>query len=238
MLNELELTGRARTHVVQRDDLRTAMHAEALGAYLALKAAAAADGFELEVASGFRDFEAQLRIWNGKYRGERTLYGRDGKAIDRVSLDDEGLLAAILCWSALPGASRHHWGTDVDVIDRAAMPAGYHYSLLPEEYEAGGVFGDLSAWLKQNVERHGFFLPYVEYRGGIYSEPWHLSYAPVATAALRLLSEDLIAETVRGSDVLGKEQVLARLPAIYRRYVANVCVPPIFARAGAGASAG
>jgi hypothetical protein len=30
MLNELELTGRARTHVVQRDDLKAAIHADAL----------------------------------------------------------------------------------------------------------------------------------------------------------------------------------------------------------------
>ena len=30
MLNDLELTGRARTHVVQRDDLRAALLAEAL----------------------------------------------------------------------------------------------------------------------------------------------------------------------------------------------------------------
>ncbi len=33
-------------------------------------------------------------------------------------------VAAILVWSALPGASRHHWGTDCDVIDAAALPPG------------------------------------------------------------------------------------------------------------------
>ena len=32
---------------------------------------------------------------------------------------------AILLWSALPGASRHHWGTDFDVFDRAAVPPDY-----------------------------------------------------------------------------------------------------------------
>ena len=41
---------------------------------------------------------------------------------------------AILCWSALPGGSRHHWGTDCDVIDAAALPAG-----LPRAAGARGV---------------------------------------------------------------------------------------------------
>ena len=64
MLNELELAGRASTHVVQRDELRAALHRDVLEPFLALKAAAAAAGIDLQIASGFRDFGAQLRIWN------------------------------------------------------------------------------------------------------------------------------------------------------------------------------
>src|SRR6185369_9906432 len=112
MLNELELTGRAATHVVQRDDLRAAIHRDALEPFLALKDSARDAGIELEIASGFRDFAAQLRIWNMKYRGERPLYDEAGNVRDHASLGPVELVEGILCWSALPGASRHHWGTD------------------------------------------------------------------------------------------------------------------------------
>jgi len=32
-------------------------------------------------------------------------------------------IASILRWSALPGTSRHHWGTDLDIIDAKALTA-------------------------------------------------------------------------------------------------------------------
>lgn len=225
MLDPLELTGRARSHIVQRDDLGAAVHSDVLEPFLALKTAAAGDGINLKIVSGFRDFEAQLRIWNMKYRGERPLYDETGNIRDHASLDATQLIDGILCWSALPGASRHHWGTDIDVIDRAAMPENYRLRLLPDEFEPGGVFHRLSIWLDGNSARFGFFRPYGEYRGGVYPEPWHLSHTAISAAALRLLTPDLIADTVRASDVLGKEQVLAQLPDIYRRYVANISSP-------------
>jgi LAS superfamily LD-carboxypeptidase LdcB len=225
MLDAMELTGRARSHVIQRDDLDAALHRDVLEPFLALRAAAAGDGIDLRIASGFRDFGAQLRIWNMKFSGERPLYDAAGNVRNHAGLDPGELIDGILCWSALPGASRHHWGTEIDVFDRAAMPAEYRYRMLPEEYAAGGVFHRLSAWLEENMARFGFYQPYAEYRGGVYPEPWHLSYAAIAAPALHLLTPELIAETVRDSDVLGKEQVLARLPEIYRKFVANIAPP-------------
>src|SRR5688572_3931122 len=133
MLNDLELTGRARTHVVQRDDLGAALHPAALDAFLAMKADAARAGIDMSITSAFRDFEAQQRIWNLKWSGQRTLYDSDGSARDHAALAPSELVEAILCWSALPGASRHHWGTEIDVVDAAAMPEGYRVQLLPAE---------------------------------------------------------------------------------------------------------
>ena len=54
-------------------------------------------------------------------------------------------MAAILVWSALPGASRHHWGTDLDVFDRAVQPPGEPLELLARHYEPGGRFERLGA---------------------------------------------------------------------------------------------
>jgi len=225
MLNELELTGRARTHVVQRDDLRAALHRDALGPFLALKAAAGDEGIEIEIESAFRDFAAQQRIWDRKFRGERPLYDAGGNVRDHATLSVEQLLEAIVCWSAVPGASRHHWGSEVDVIDRAAVPDGYRVRLLPEEARPGGVFSRLHEWLDANMARFGFFRPYRTYRGGVNPEPWHLSYAPVSVVAMRAFTPAMFDAAVRASAILGKDLVLSRLHDIHRRYVMNVDPP-------------
>ena len=222
MLNELELTGRARTHVMQRDDLGAALHPAVIEPFLAMREAAAREGIELAVYSGFRDFDTQRRIRNQKFRGERPLYDERGNVRDRASLGADALIGAILAWSALPGASRHHWGSDLDVIDRAAMPPDYQVRLLPQEVEAGGVFEHLHRWLSANIARFGFFQPYREYRGGVFPEPWHLSYAPISVPALQQLSEEVVAAAIRDADLLGKVAVLAQLPDLFRNHVANV----------------
>lgn len=224
-MDALELTGRARTHVQQLEALGAALHSDAVEPFHALRAAAAQDGIDLVVLSAFRDFDAQLSIWNRKFRGERPLYDRHGQPRDRDAMTEDELLEAILSWSALPGASRHHWGSDLDVFDRSAMPPGYRVRLLPEEYAPGGVFAGLARWLDAHLERFAFFRPYDTDRGGVHPEPWHISYAPVALRAADALTIDLLAETLRDADVLGKSRVLQRLPEIHRRFVANVGYP-------------
>lgn len=230
MLNELELTGRARTHVVQRADLNAAVHPEALAAFLAMKADAARAGFDIEIVSAFRDFAAQQRIWDMKFRGERPLYDAQGNVRDHAELSPAELIEAIACWSAVPGGSRHHWGSEIDVIDRAAVPAGERVHLLPSETEPGGVFHALHQWLDENMARYGFYRPYRTYRGGVFPEPWHLSFAPVSTLALERLTPQVFADTVRESDILGRDLVLERIEAFYRRYLANVDAPEFPAR--------
>jgi LAS superfamily LD-carboxypeptidase LdcB len=224
-MNALELTGRTRTHIEQLEDPRVALHCEAVQPFLALREAAAQAGLDVTPFSAFRDFAHQAEIWNRKFRGERPLYDRDGNPRDHASLTEDEIVQAILVWSALPGASRHHWGSEIDVYDRAAMPEGYRVKLLPEEYVAGGVFERLARWLDDNLQRFGFFRPYDRDRGGVYPEPWHISYAPVSTRAQAALSLDVISGALEDADVLGKEQVLQQLPEIYRRYVANVGTP-------------
>jgi LAS superfamily LD-carboxypeptidase LdcB len=225
-MNERELTGRARTHVVQRDDLRAAIHHDALDAFLALRSAASDAGFALSIFSSFRDFDAQRAIWNRKFRGERPLYARDGTQLDYAALSQPALLDAILAWSALPGASRHHWGTDLDVYDAQAMPPGYRVQLLPHEYATGGIFGALNRWLDANLAGFGFYRPYDADRGGVLPEPWHVSYAPIAVHAATQLTPELIEAALRDADLLGLDLVLERLPELYRRYVANVAAAP------------
>ena len=93
---------------------------EIVGDLQALADAAKANGFELRVESAYRTFEKQLSIWNRKARGELPLLSETGEKMERPK-DEEELMYAILTWSALPGASRHHLGTDIDVVDGAEI---------------------------------------------------------------------------------------------------------------------
>ncbi len=225
MLNELELTGRTRTHVEQLDHPRFAAQREAAQAFLAMRDDAKKDGFDLLPFSTFRDFDMQLRIWNSKFTGKKPLYDIHGEARDFDTLSEPEIIDCILNWSALPGGSRHHWGTEIDVVDGAAMPAGYRPLLLPEETQPGGLFHPLHQWLDANIATYGFFRPYNEYRGGMYPEPWHLSYAPLSVPALGQMSEAVLARVIEGAEIHGKAAVLQRLPEILRKHVLNIVKP-------------
>jgi LAS superfamily LD-carboxypeptidase LdcB len=224
-MNELELTGRARTHVVELAEPRCVLHYEAAASFLAMKDAAAVDGIDLVPRSSFRDFDTQLRIWNEKWCGQRPLYDRQGHALERTSLPDAEVVDVILCWSAVPGGSRHHWGTDVDVIDGARLAPGQSVELKPEHYSPGNLFEALSAWLDAHMHRFGFFRPYRVDRGGVSPEPWHLSYGPVSLPALESLSLSMLRHVLDGSGILGKPYVLARLPEIYTRFLLAIDGP-------------
>jgi LAS superfamily LD-carboxypeptidase LdcB len=226
-MNPLELTGRAHTHVVELDSPKCVLHYEAVASFLAMRDAAATAGIDLQAVSGFRDYGRQLTIWNRKWRGERPLYDRGGQLLDPARLSDCDRVDAILCWSAIPGGSRHHWGSDLDVIDAAALPAGYQVQLVPSEYAPDGVFARLTAWLDANMGRFGFYRPYGSDRGGAGVEPWHLSYAPVAREAIEALSLSVLRAAILQGDMLGKEAVLERLPEIYTRFVLTIDPPNV-----------
>jgi LAS superfamily LD-carboxypeptidase LdcB len=225
-LNQKQLTGRDRGHIVTLAEPCCQLHAAAVEPFLAMRDAATQAGFDLTPVSSFRDFERQRAIWNAKFRGERPALDRHGKAVNIRKLDPGARVETILYWSALPGTSRHHWGSDVDVADGHAMARGYELRLEADEYRRGGPFAALSGWLSANMRRFGFFRPYASRRAGVQPEPWHLSYAPVARGALAAMTTDLLAAAIRGQGVDGEAEILARLPAIRERYVLDVDAPP------------
>jgi LAS superfamily LD-carboxypeptidase LdcB len=225
-MNDLELTGRARTHIVEVDAPRCLLHRDAVQPFLAMHAAAGVAGIDLVPVSSFRDFDAQLRIWNEKYRGERTLYDRDGRPLERAGLSAAELIEAILWWSAMPGASRHHWGTEIDVIDAQALPAGQAAKLLPIEFGPAGPFARLNEWLVGHMHQFGFFRPYENDRGGVAPEPWHLSYGPVSAGALERMTVSVLKSALENRELEGRATVLSKLAEIHRRYLASVDSPP------------
>jgi LAS superfamily LD-carboxypeptidase LdcB len=224
-----ELTGRASGRIVELGDSQLRLHQAVVDAFQALVAAAAGEGILLSGTSGFRDFDHQLAIWNGKFRGQRPVLDRDGCPIDVHGLAPAERVRAILTWSALPGASRHHWGTEVDVIDRAALAHGQRFQLLPSEYAAGGLFGRLAQWLADHCARFGFFRPYDIDRGGVQPEPWHLSYAPLSSQALDGLTLAVLTQTLEEVEIEGRDPIIAQLPEIHRCYVQAVAAPSALA---------
>jgi LAS superfamily LD-carboxypeptidase LdcB len=237
-LSRLELTGRARTHVQSVAELGCVLHPQAASALLALRTAARKDGIDVQAVSGFRDFEQQLAIWNGKFSGARALLSAQNQPLQAAELGETERVAAILVWSALPGASRHHWGSDCDVIDRSALEPGARMELLSTDYLSGGRYARLSSWLSGHAHHYGYFLPYDLDRGGVQPEPWHLSFAPVAGPALAAMSVDLLTEALESGELAGHDTVVAELPRLYGRYVTAVATTPAAALAARALSRG
>ncbi len=173
-------------------------------------------GFEPKIESGYRSFDRQLLIWNEKVCGERKVLDKEGCAVNRTELSDLELMKTILLWSALPGTSRHEWGTDIDVIDAAAVPEGYEAELTPEE--SFGVFGKFHKWL-DGGNSFGFrrvFLPGI---GRVQPEPWHLSYAPEAKEIEQNFTAENLAERLRAADILLLPQILDNMDWILENHV-------------------
>lgn len=221
------LVGQTDSHLCtpeEAEPLGASIHRDALHAFRELRLAALADGFDLVILSGYRSFDRQLSIWNRKAAGELPVLDSDARPLDIRTLSDRDLAFAILRWSALPGASRHHWGTDVDVYDAAAKPPDYDVELIPAEVNRGGMFAPLHEWLDARMAAgtaFGFFRPYDLDRGGVAPERWHLSYAPIASAYLRMLTPLLLRDTIAQADMALKDVVLEHLTEIFERFVAN-----------------
>jgi LAS superfamily LD-carboxypeptidase LdcB len=224
-LNDAELTGKARTHLSAAADHDCLLHAQVVAPFLNLRRAAEADGIDLIPQSGFRDFARQMDIWNGKFRGERPLYDAAGAELDARALAPAARIDAILLWSALPGASRHHWGTDLDLIDGNATGPGHEDQLTRQKFAAGGPFFRLAEWLESHAPRFGFFRPFQGVRSGVQPEPWHFSFAPIAEKARRNLSAAVLRSAIADAPLEGKELVLARLDELHARYVTAIDWP-------------
>ena len=85
-LNARQLTGRTDSHVVALP-CGNRLQAAAARAFSLLQMDAREAGFELAVASGFRSYDRQLAIWNGKARGQRPVHDDAGREVKLAELD-------------------------------------------------------------------------------------------------------------------------------------------------------
>ncbi len=206
---------------------------DCLADFHALKESAKSEGIELELISGVREFDKQKAIWNAKASGKRELLNDQGRPLEFKSLSEEEVLKAILRWSALPGLSRHHWGTDGDIIDSKALKAwqeenpDYQVELSPGEYESNGPFESLGNFLNDHLENFHFFRPYREDLGGVAPEPWHISHRFSLTYK-EIYTFDVFnqfLQTDHYKDLLLRELVLEKAEWIFENYFLNITGP-------------
>lgn len=178
------------------------------------------NGFELRIESAYRPFEKQLSIWNRKARGELPLLDANGQPIKERPKDEEELMYTILIWSALPGASRHHLGTDIDVVDGNACPEGYEVQLTPEE--CNGMFRPFHEFLNGKFEAdeaYGFNRVFVPGRGKIQPEKWHIAHLPTSRKLLKSFSLNTLKKIYETSDMECKNVVIARLDKLAEDFI-------------------
>lgn len=117
----------------------------------------------LPIVSALRNLTYQGGIWDRKWDGQ---YGNISNPVLR------GL--GILEYSAMPGTSRHHWGTDLDF-----------YSLDNSDFDHG-IGKIIYTWMQVNAYKYGFCQPYTAGRcAGYNEERWHWSYVPVSSSLRR-----------------------------------------------------
>lgn len=154
------------------------LRTEVLEAYMQLRQAAEDEGIELTVLSGTRSFNHQKSIWDRKWARTRYMGWQDlDKAQD------------ILTYSSMPGTSRHHWGTDIDL------------NSLENEYFNSGKGSIVYDFLERCGNELGFSQVYTSKengRTGYEEEKWHWSYMPVSSVMLEQYNQLISTEDIRG----------------------------------------
>ena len=191
--NKNQLIGKENSAIIG-DTYTSKMHKEAKVAFEKMKVAALKDGINIEVVSAYRSFQKQKSIFENKYK----RYTQEGltpiKAVEKI-----------IEYSTIPGTSRHHWGTDIDIID-ANYPKPK--SVLKEgNFYGNGPYCKLKEWMDRHSEFYGFYEVYTKNpkRKGFKYEPWHFSYAPVSIPMSEAYQKLDIKSILKEEKILGHE---------------------------------
>lgn len=136
---------------------------EAADAYMQMKQAAAVDGVELLLCSGYRTVEYQQNLFDQ----EKQKWLDEGMS-DQEAYDKAKTVVAV------PGYSEHNSGLAADIV-------------TPDHQTLDSAFAntDAAKWLFEHAPDYGFILRYPENKQaitGIIYEPWHYRYVGVESA--------------------------------------------------------
>jgi LAS superfamily LD-carboxypeptidase LdcB len=152
---------------------------EVLNAYLKMRTAALAEGVNLLIISGTRTFNDQKGIWERKWEANAA------EIKDTLANANK-----ILLFSSMPGTSRHHWGTDIDL------------NSLDDAFFQSGEGLKIYNWLKAHAGEYGFCQTYSDKvetnRTGYSMEKWHWSYMPLSSKYLAAYVSTITYADIKG----------------------------------------
>lgn len=147
-------------------------------AFRTMAEAAKKEGVSLKILSATRTFDYQKGIWERKWSRE----GYKGQSEASIARD-------IMRYSAMPGTSRHHWGTDVD------------FNSVDPSYFSTGTGRKVYEWLSTNASTFGFCQTYSNKSGGrtgYEEEKWHWTYVPLSSVYLQAYSAQITYADIKG----------------------------------------
>jgi len=164
------------------------MRQDAYEAFKKMHTAAKKDGITLTIRSAARNFDYQKGIWENKWTGNRLL--SDGTNVAKDIADDVEKSLRILEYSSMPGSSRHHWGTDIDL------------NSFDNKWFASGEGLKLYEWMQKYGMEYGFCQVYCEKGShrehGYNEEKWHYSFMPQSRDLLNFAKEHLQIKDISG----------------------------------------
>ena len=131
-------------------------------------AAAKADGYTLQVISGYRTFARSAVLLENEVQAQMKYNGYSREKAEQVAATRV----------APPGTSEHNTGLAVDILSGDYYN---HHSQIEESFE----YDAEAAWMKAHCAEYGFILRYPKDKQdvtGIIFEPWHFRYVGVEIA--------------------------------------------------------
>lgn len=182
---------------------------ETFDAFQKMRGEASKSGVNLRIVSATRTFSDQKRLWEDKWNARMPVNTDTGEYLpkplsqqDNLSKNQRAL--RILEFTAMPSASRHHWGTDLDFND--VNPSYWSTSRGQREY----------SWLVQNAPVFGFCQVYSANRPtGYHEEKWHWSYLPIARNLTNQYQKMITDSDITLTEFIGSET------AITTRFIDN-----------------
>jgi LAS superfamily LD-carboxypeptidase LdcB len=180
---------------------------ETYEAFVKMHEAASQAGIPLTIVSATRNFDYQRSIWERKWSGQIPVEGKD--LVQEIK-DPVERAKIILKFSAMPGTSRHHWGTDIDL------------NALENKYFETKNGEKIYIWLKENASAYGFCQTYTPKNSsrpsGYEEEKWHWSFIPLAKSFLRQYIQKISYDDLKGF----KGSETAKALGVIENYVLSI----------------
>ncbi len=195
------------------DNTSRYLRRDAYDAFRQMYTDALKDGVRLTIISATRNFEAQKAIWEAKWTGARLV---DDEDLSQTLPEPRRRALKILEYSSMPGTSRHHWGTDIDINN------------LNDAHFLSGEGKKTYDWLRTHAHQYGYCQPYSpkdrERPQGYNEEKWHWSYMPVSAVLTELARTQLQDDMITGF----KGAEAAQSIGVVAKYVLGInkaCLP-------------